>query len=193
MLDSAGRGWWAGPETATLGLFLAWAWRAAAGELCVGTSWGCLPAIPRHRSSWQTGSPGSCSPMVEESQKTRKTAGAGGGGQRNSWGPEAQGTGPSPARTLSIHYNTLLAEAYCVPNRTRTYHYRVILAGRLSGYKQLCLVLGQTLKWAHLPQQRPLSEVCQMLPLSLKSPSLWWHLGIPDSSGHKDIEQCSEV
>lgn len=53
---------------------------------------------------------------------------------------------------------------------------------------QLCLVLGQTLKWSRLPQQRPLSEACQMLPLSLKSPCLWWHLGIPDSSGPKDIE-----
>lgn len=61
MLGWAGRGWWAGPETATLGLLLAWAWREAAGELCVGTSWGCLPATPRHRSSGQTGSPGFCS------------------------------------------------------------------------------------------------------------------------------------
>lgn len=43
----AGRGRWAGPETAALGLTLALAWRAAAGEPCVGTSRGCLPAAQR--------------------------------------------------------------------------------------------------------------------------------------------------
>lgn len=40
----AGCGRWAGPGTAALGLTLALAWRAAAGEPCVGTSRGSPPA-----------------------------------------------------------------------------------------------------------------------------------------------------
>lgn len=52
----AGRGRWAGPETAALGLTLALAWRAAAGEPCVGTSRGCLPASRRlePQAAWLT-------------------------------------------------------------------------------------------------------------------------------------------
>lgn len=103
MLGWAGRGWWAGPETATLGLLLAWAWREAAGELCVGTSWGCLPATPRHGNSGQTGSPGSCSHMVDVCQKTRKAAGE----QRPPGAmKQAQGTEPAPARTWFIYHST---------------------------------------------------------------------------------------
>lgn len=85
MLGWAGRGWWAGPETATLGLLLAWAWREAAGELCVGTSWGCLPATPSSGELWTDWltwvllSHGGRAPEDKEGSR----------GAQTSWGPKA--------------------------------------------------------------------------------------------------------
>jgi hypothetical protein len=98
VLGRAGCGWWAGPETATLGLGLALAWRAAAGELCVGMSQGRPPATPETGATGRLFHPG---PALRAAGTSR--------------GPEARPEDRElTCRPLSIHQPLYMQSLLCV-------------------------------------------------------------------------------
>lgn len=119
----------------------------------------CHPQTRELRADWLTWvllSHGGRKPEDKEGSRGAKT----------SWGPEASPRGRVLLGLLHSFVITLFNQrpTVCQEESPHT----ITLAGRLTGYKQLCLVLEQTLKYSRASITcSPLSETCQITaPLS---------------------------